>query len=158
MTLQFTSDGSVTYPGFNVRFYMGDKSPGKVIGSNHFGLVDFMFLYLVFPVSGQSTEKLLFSPSVGQILADIACDDETLPLTLYNETNILETPDYPVADHPDGTQCQWILFPQNNNNVCRSCRIWFSLIMIDLKAVSVRNLKTSKSLDRFNNLDLRING
>ena len=88
-----------------------------------------MFLYLFFPVSGsntgQLTKKLLFSPNTGQILADIACDDETLPLTLYNETNILETPDYPVADHPDGTQCQWILLPQNNNNVCRSCKIWF---------------------------------
>ena len=76
-----------------------------------------MFLYLVFPISGQSTEKLLFFPNTGQILADIACDDETLPLTLYNETNILETPDYPVADHPDGTQCQWILQPENNVNV-----------------------------------------
>ena len=32
VTLQFTSDGSVTYPGFNVRFYMGDKSPGNVMG------------------------------------------------------------------------------------------------------------------------------
>ena len=29
VTLQFISDGSVTYPGFNVRFYMGEQSPGN---------------------------------------------------------------------------------------------------------------------------------
>ena len=58
VTLQFTSDGSVTYPGFNVRFYMGEQSPGKVMGqcackiSLAFdGLIDFLdlpFLVLIF--------------------------------------------------------------------------------------------------------------
>ena len=33
VTLQFTADSSITYPGFNVRFYMGEQSPGNAFQS-----------------------------------------------------------------------------------------------------------------------------
>ena len=50
-------------------------------------------------------------------MTDRACDDETRPVTLPNETMILESPGYP-GYYPDSTGCEWIITPNNNNNVC----------------------------------------
>ena len=59
----------------------------------------------------------LYFYNAGQIIADIACGDDTRPAVLFNDTMILETPNFP--DHyPDGTLCEWIITPENNINVC----------------------------------------
>ena len=65
-----------------------------------------------------------FLPAVyllGQQLADIACDDQTRPaiITTINST-IIETPGYPM-DHPDSTECEWIITPDNTPEVFSFC-------------------------------------
>ena len=51
------------------------------------------------------------------MVTDLACDHETRPVTLLNDTMILATPGYP-GHYPSNTECEWIITPNNNVNVC----------------------------------------
>ena len=53
----------------------------------------------------------------GQEIAEVACDDTTLPAYVFNDTNLIESPNYP-APYPAYTHCEWIITPDNNVNVC----------------------------------------
>ena len=54
----------------------------------------------------------------GQELADVACGDTSRPayITTTNST-LIETIGYPL-EHPDYTECEWIIQPDTIPDVC----------------------------------------
>ena len=70
-------------------------------------------------VSPNYVFALLSCITSGQVLADIACDATTRPAYVYNDTNIIESQNFP-GDYPLSSYCQWIITPVTNVNVSRS--------------------------------------
>ena len=51
-----------------------------------------------------------------QEITDIACGATTKPAYVYNDTNIIESPNYP-DNHPGGSYCEWVITPLTSVNV-----------------------------------------
>ena len=63
---------------------------------------------------------VLESKILGQQLAEVACSDDTRPVYItHQNTTLIETINYPL-DHPAGTQCEWVITPDNAPEVHQS--------------------------------------